>query len=347
MLSICIVRTDLIGDVVLFLPALAALMKKYDGYRVILVVRPAVAELMQGFDGIAGIILYEDAKFRKNPIYRFRKLWEVYRRNCEITVAASYSRTVPSDLITLWSAAPIRVGWHEDGVEGWRKKGIFSAEIDRVFPENVHESVRNSALVQALGGTLGADEAPIIYVDKTAHREAEFIINSIPQRGRAIIAILPGASFPLKDWGAKKYIEEIRLLLNEKNKGPLTILICGTSGDSLPIESLNPEELSRVVQLTGKTSLPVLAALFARCALVIGNDTGTMHIAMAMKAATVCILGGGHFGRFMPYGDQRRNIFVTKPLPCFNCNWNCIFEQPLCIQEVTVEQVFEKSLGLL
>ena len=61
------------------------------------------------------------------------------------------------------------------------------------------------------------------------------------------------------------------------------------------------------------------AALIKRCRLVIGAETGLAHLACAVGTPNVILLGGGHFGRFMPYAAT--TTVVCLPLECYGCNW--------------------------
>jgi ADP-heptose:LPS heptosyltransferase len=107
----------------------------------------------------------------------------------------------------------------------------------------------------------------------------------------------------------------------------------------------------------GNLSLPGLASTLAASKLVVANDTGAVHIAAAVGTPTVCVLGGGHPGRFLPYdvrmnGIGRGPIVVTEPMECFGCDWYCKYRleknQPaLCISGVTVANVWNKVRLLL
>jgi ADP-heptose:LPS heptosyltransferase len=92
--------------------------------------------------------------------------------------------------------------------------------------------------------------------------------------------------------------------------------------------------------------------------IVISNDTGPAHIAAAVAVPVVCILGGGHYGRFMPYRVEAPTasnllpIAVSVELDCFGCNWACVYQrgptEPMrCIKEVTVDHVWNRTLSCL
>jgi len=59
--------------------------------------------------------------------------------------------------------------------------------------------------------------------------------------------------------------------------------------------------LDGVVDLMGKTSLPQLLDVINHAALVVSNDTGPAHLSIALGTPTLVIVGGGHFGCFVPY----------------------------------------------
>lgn len=101
--------------------------------------------------------------------------------------------------------------------------------------------------------------------------------------------IIPGSSpdQPHKRWPAPRYAEIAKRL---KSRGITPILIGSNAeaGVLADIHKLAPQSLN----LGGKTSLLELASMAEKAAIVVGNDTGPMHIAAAVGATTVFILSG-------------------------------------------------------
>ena len=91
--------------------------------------------------------------------------------------------------------------------------------------------------------------------------------------------------------------------------------------------------------LGGDGEVSVLAALMKRSRFYVGNDTGPMHIAAALGVPTVGVFGGGYWPRFLPVGAH--TIGVAGDLPCFGCDWNCVFGDAPCVGLVTVEDVLQ------
>ena len=73
--------------------------------------------------------------------------------------------------------------------------------------------------------------------------------------------------------------------------------------------------------LVGETSLGVLAALYSRCALVIGPDSGPLHLAVAVGTPSVTLYGASDPVRFGPWGSAARHRTVTTSIPCRHCGY--------------------------
>ena len=107
---------------------------------------------------------------------------------------------------------------------------------------------------------------------------------------------------------------------------------------------------------TGQTTLSELTCLLVKSQILISNETGTAHIANAVGTPTVCILGGGHFGRFVPYPELSGKInnlkVVYYKMPCYGCDWKCVYhikdEDPApCISNISVDAVWNEVKILL
>jgi ADP-heptose:LPS heptosyltransferase len=99
--------------------------------------------------------------------------------------------------------------------------------------------------------------------------------------------------------------------------------------------------------LAGTLTLPELVEAIRRSRLVIGVDTGPMHMAIACGVPTVVVLGGGHYGVFGPWGNSRRVRWLTHPMPCFDCNWVCTQAEPYCIRRVASSAIFEAAEAVI
>lgn len=92
-----------------------------------------------------------------------------------------------------------------------------------------------------------------------------------------------------------------------------------------------------LINLTGKTTLENVLNIISSSSLVIGNETGLVHIASLWSVPTVMFYGGGHFGRLLP---KKAILASCLPMPCYYCEWHCIHPDSRkmstypCIEEI-------------
>ncbi len=102
--------------------------------------------------------------------------------------------------------------------------------------------------------------------------------------------------------------------------------------DTIGVETIN---------LSGRTTIRQSAAILRRCRLAVGAETGLAHISCAVGTPNIILLGGGHFGRFMPYSEL--TSVVCLPLDCFGCDWKCGYKRPHCVKDIA-PQVFAEAV---
>lgn len=93
------------------------------------------------------------------------------------------------------------------------------------------------------------------------------------------------------------------------------------------------------VEVAHPPDLPALVRLVASAALILTAETSTAHIATALDQPALVLIGGGHYGWFAPWQRSDKQVWLTNKLPCFDCNWRCLYPKPICITDVTAAQV--------
>jgi ADP-heptose:LPS heptosyltransferase len=117
----------------------------------------------------------------------------------------------------------------------------------------------------------------------------------------------------------------------------LALLAIGGAADAqFNQHSLNQAGVT-AVDLSGQTSLLHSAEIIRRARLSVGAETGMAHLAAALGKPHVVILGGGHFGRFMPTSPY--TTAVCLPLECYACGWGCRYQEPYCIRAINPQAV--------
>jgi hypothetical protein len=102
----------------------------------------------------------------------------------------------------------------------------------------------------------------------------------------------------------------------------------------------------RVLDLTGKTALADLPPLLRQCALLIGNDTGTLHVAAAVGVPTLAVFfATAFFTETAPYGESHAVLQVE--LPCSPCNPLSRCPEQKCRHEIDPGAVARTALWML
>jgi len=112
--------------------------------------------------------------------------------------------------------------------------------------------------------------------------------------------------WPASDFAA--LIKEIKT-----TTGIQPVLCGGPDEYELCQQVIKMSGLANVKNFAGKTKLSHLVEVIKHAQFVFANDTSAIHIAAATGTPSVCILGGGHYGRFLPYASEAKLESLNLP----------------------------------
>jgi len=348
--GVLVVRMDGIGDMVLFRLALDHYADAFgvgkDGITVLGC--ESWGKLAdQVFAGYRVVTIDEHA-FARNPFYRFRVGLRVRRLAPAVAVCDSYMRrALMADSLVWLSAAPETVVSAPFVSERTRPEfTYYLSQVSRIVdtgPYPTHEIIRHYRFISAVAGRTIRPKSPRI-----AWRD-----EPPPLTAGAPYAVLnPGSNEPGRRWPMTGYVAVARRLL----KRGLRVVFVGEAGQwggGAGIGELAGE--SGVIDLSGRTDLPQLLDLIKHAALMVTNDTGPAHLGIALGCPTVVIVGGGHFGSFVPYpaaAAPANARFVHQRMECYHCFWRChkrasLYEVFPCVGEIGEEKVWRECESLL
>ena len=344
-----VVRMDGIGDMVLFRTSLDHYAEVFGVEKTDITVLGCESweAITDEVFGDYRVLTINEHSFARWPLYRFWVSLRVRALNPAISVCDSYlRRAMMADSLAWVSGAPRIVSSLPFIGERTRAEYLYYlSQVDEVVPTGdypTHEIVRHYNFLSAVAGREIRPEAPSISWRGTRPPE-----NFIP--ADAPYAILnPGSNEYGRRWPLAKYLELAERLTD---KGLHVLFVGGRGERPGDIKSQN----SRIVDLIGRTDLPQLLDLMNHAALVVSNDTGPAHLSIALGTPTVVVVGGGHFGCFVPYPEEVRPghaCFVYHRMDCYHCFWNCPkraskFEVFPCVEAVGIDQVWAETENLL
>jgi ADP-heptose:LPS heptosyltransferase len=220
--------------------------------------------------------------------------------------------------------------------------GIWVERIDheppRFRPAETHVGERLSQLVQLVEDR--ALPIPAARIDSDPAAEAAW------PEGRRRIVVAPLSSSGLRDWGLDKYRQLIALLLDRED---CAIALLGSAGQRDVLHDIAGRQAGRVINLAGETDWRQSAAVIRAADLVIGNNSGVVHLAAACGTPTLAIYSGSHQPQeWGPRGPRVRALMAL--VPCSPCGWDKIELCPhdhRCMRLITPEAVAAEAIAML
>jgi ADP-heptose:LPS heptosyltransferase len=344
--GVLLVKLDAIGDFIVWLGCSPQLRRRFVRERLILVCNQAVAHLAAASGHFDAVILLQPERFKTHWPYRLRMLRQIRREGCRTAIQPTYSRRfLLGESIIRCSGARKRIGSLGDNSNmSALEKRLADRWYTQLLPANpapLSELERHQEFLHHLG-------VPSPSIELASLPSAPWP-EGVAKPSHSYLVLFPGAGAALRRWPPDRFAALAIALYHSHGLQPV---ICGSAADT-PLGDAIAAHLANlaVINLCGATSLLELIGVIGDAQLLVANETSASHIAAATGTPSVCLLGGGHFGRFMPYpaaAPQPHPVAVYQSMPCFHCNWQCIHplepEAPApCLDAITVEMALQAA----
>jgi lipopolysaccharide heptosyltransferase II len=175
-----------------------------------------------------------------------------------------------------------------------------------------------------------------------AHQFASRFIEQHELGDEILVALNPGGGWDSKRWPADHIA---RLGERITREFPTRLIVVWGPGEENLARSI-ASAIPRNTILAPRTTLKELGALLGKCHLVVTNDTGPMHIAAAVGTRVVAVFGPTRPELQGPVGHGH-TIVRNDRIACLGCNYTaCPIGTP-CMNDLTVEDVFQSLRGVL
>jgi ADP-heptose:LPS heptosyltransferase len=337
------------GSILQATPLLKALKKQYPQAKLTFLTLQSTRQLLERLTCVDEIIVLDDRNVFVMAVTTLRAIAMVIALGADLYIDLEVYSAFAS-LLALCGVTRNRIGFYRKSDAF--KKGIYT----HLVYFNTRMQVRRLYLQlgRVAGVPAGQDTAiGPVRVDDADRESVRRILSESPgwHPEEPYVVVNPNASDLLLErrWPAAHSIEAIErlstsgqqvVLMGAKNEVPYVRSL---------FEALNPNVRSRLVNTTGRLTLGELLALLEGAACVLTNDTGPMHMSIALQRPTVCLFGPAnpeHYGQNLPHVE----IFYGRVFcsPCLHeadeppCNGNNI-----CMQRIEPEAVVEAVLRLM
>jgi heptosyltransferase-2 len=361
-----------LGDAVLALPALRAIISHFSGAEIWVAVTSRSLELFETEPGVTGVLEVPEP-IRAADVWRMSRRWRHFKFDLAILLTNSFG----SALVAALAKIPERWGYKTDGRSWLLTKGVarkprmaegvgkrkgenhflLSEEADfwPLRPEAEHQVLYYLRLLQGLGLKVPAKPEISLNVsdderEMGRRRLAASGLDPLPLRTekRPLIVLNPGASYgPAKRWPAARFGSVAAGL--EKSCGGRSIIIGSAEEEKLAREVVEAAMARGISQppvvLTGKTTLRELAGILSWASLMITNDTGPMHLANALGVPVVALFGPTDPRVTGPWHEPY--LILQKRVICWPCWYRSCPYDHSCLKLISEDEVLSASLSLL
>jgi predicted lipopolysaccharide heptosyltransferase III len=358
---ILLIKLSAVGDVVHTLPLLNKLRQRYPAARIDWLVTPGIAELLTPNPAINNVIEFVrdewSEPWRLAPYTSATRLIAQLRA-VQYDLVLDLQGQLRSAVFAFASGAPVRIGFDRPRADRWKalrrkipdearrhawqgaREGSFLAythhvELPTLDMHPVERYLRFGAL-------LGLDAKPADFsfpIPAEATTRIDALLDYYEIAKSRLVVMAPGTNWQTKQWRSDAFAEVARHFIAKK----FAVALIGSGGEHelcAEVAKLAPG----AINLAGETTLTELAALIRHGTICVSNDSGPMHMAVALDRPVVAV-----FGPTDPVwaGPYRRDTAVLRAdLPCSPCYLRllarCTHNHD-CMRNVSATAVIERA----
>jgi lipopolysaccharide heptosyltransferase I len=297
---VALVKPSALGDIVHALPVLSALRQRFPNARITWVVNRTYEPLLQGHPDLDATLPFDRGAVRRGMRQGAAALLQLFRRIRQerFDLVVDLQGLLRTGLMCFATRAARRVGL-STAREGaaWAYSDVVRAPAS----PPLHAVDRYWLVADALG----VGDLPKRFTLPRFEAEDEWAAALLQEHARPWVAFAVGARWETKRWPPAAFAELARRA--QEMVGGTAILVGGP--EDAELSRRTAEAIGGpVLDLTGKTTLPQLAAVLRQVDAVVANDTGPLHLASALGrpvlapyTCTRAILTG-------PYGQPEGSV---------------------------------------
>jgi len=322
-----------LGDVAMCTPALRALHLRFPEADLAVAGRPSACELLEGLPWLAALVPFEARLGFVDTIkvsYRLR----LHAGDLAVVFPHSFRAALLAGL----SGAKRRIGYDRD------RRGLLLTE--RVPPHRADGQIEPVYMAHEylqLVAPLGCTDDGLGLELRADAAETERVRPCFTGMGPKV-GLAPGAAFgPSKRWPAERYGQVADALA--ARLGAQCALLTGPGEEAVRDVVLANAETTLIRCHDGRPGIKNLKAVIAQLDLLIGNDSGPRHVAVAFGVPTVCLMGATS-PKYSESPDERGTV-LRVDVDCGPCQKPVCETDHRCMTRISVEDVVTAATAAL
>jgi heptosyltransferase I len=362
--KILLIKLSAMGDVVQTIPVLNTLRQRYPKARIDWLVTPPNDELLRDNPAISNVVEFSRAEWtnpwRMAPFAGAVRLIAVLRA-AQYDLVIDLQGQLRSAVFAFASGASVRIGFDKPRADRWQtmqrtipgeaRKHAWQGAREGSWLAYTHHIPLSTLDVHpverylGIGPMLGLDgSAPdfSLPIPPEATTRIDGLLDYYGVAKTRLVVMAPGTNWETKQWRADGFAEVARHL--QKN---CAVALIGSERERAACDAV-AALVPGAINLAGETTLTELAALIRRASVCVTNDSGPMHLSVALDRAVVSIFGPTDPVWAGPF--RRADTVLRAGVPCSPCYLRRLSECPndhVCMKGVTAAAVIERVDAIL
>ena len=350
---ILVIRPDHLGDVLLTTPSLRLLHNSMPRAEIHALVGEWSAEVLSYYDDIDHVLTLPFPGFKRGASQSTLSPYQLaYKSSRKLRKIGYHAALIMRPdhwwgaLVAFLAGIPVRIGVDHPDVAPFL--------THKIAPHHEHVVMQNVRLIAALttnqADSMPASDMPLHFPVSDADRgqiDDELYARTVTDE-KPIFAIHPGSGAWVKRWEAEKWAAVADALSVRLDAVPV---FTGGEHERELVKDIEVRMRHKAINMVGDTSVGGLAALYNRAKIVLGADSGPLHLAVAVGTPTVTLYGAADPVEFGSWGDPIKHPMLFSDIACRPCrvlDWGS--DDPAyhpCVRDITVPRVLDAAMRAL
>jgi len=297
---VLLINSTALGDLLFSTPAIRALKERFPPWELDILVQPGLKALIQHDPQISHSFVFPGRNLRLLQLAR-----ELRHRNYDLVIIL-HGNDPEASLLAWLSGSPFIIGSSRSPLNF-----AYSYSVASSGPYE-HAIEKRLNFVRPLGIEVGGKRMAIFLPDDVKKKTDRILTKYFGTFPAMLTALHPGGSAAYKHWPLDNFVTLGKFLKQAYNA---QFLIISSTAERNLAQSLAEQIKAPALVTNGNYDLLTVSALLSQCHLFIGNDSGPLHLALALQTPSIGLLGADDPHRIGPY-EADWGSFVFKEDAC-------------------------------